>query len=91
MRDAAPLRRPALRSKQQPAGFNMWDQLTREHTLLALRTAFLMNLVMLAGGFFSVEQPGSSVMFYLDVPKFQRMVFTAAGQKLANMFLHSQP
>ena len=154
------LRRPRLRSKQQPAGFDMWDPLTREHTLLALRTAFLMNLVMLAGGFFSVEQPGSSVMFYLDV--FQRMVFrgciithlcfcaygspfkkpskwlhnkpwmlgleqscrcsssadhfviegtftmlqlltlrrdvaplrmrfTAAGQKLANMFLHSQP
>ena len=67
------LRRPRLRSKQQPAGFDMWDPLTREHTLLALRTAFLMNLVMLAGGFFSVEQPGSSVMFYLDV--FQRMVF----------------
>ena len=71
------LRRPRLRSKQQPAGFDMWDPLTREHTLLALRTAFLMNLVMLAGGFFSVEQPGSSVMFYLDV--FQRMVFRGAS------------
>lgn len=32
-----------------------------------------MNLVMLSGCFFSVEQPGSSVMFYLDV--FKRMVF----------------
>eukprot|EP00435_Cladocopium_sp_Y103_P053469 s2702_g17.t1 len=67
------LRRPRIRSKRFPAGFDMQDALTKEHTLLAIRTAFLMNLVLLSGRFFSVEQPGSSVMFFLDI--FQRMVF----------------
>ena len=70
------LRRPRIRSKRFPAGFRMNDPLTREQTLLALRTAFVMNLVMLTGLFFSVEQPGSSVMFYLDI--FKRMVFRGA-------------
>ena len=70
------LRRPRIRSKHSPAGFNLADPLTREQTLLALRTAFVMNLVMLSGLFFSVEQPGSSVMFYLDI--FKRMVFRGA-------------
>ena len=70
------LRRPRIRSKYAPAGFNFSDPLTREQTLLALRTAFVMNLVMLSGLFFSVEQPGSSVMFYLDI--FKRIVFRGA-------------
>ena len=70
------LRRPRIRSKHSPAGFDLTDPLTREQTLLALRTAFVMNLVMLSGLFFSVEQPGSSVMFYLDI--FKRMVFRGA-------------
>ena len=34
------LRRPRLRSKQMPAGFQMTDPKTREQTLLAVRTAF---------------------------------------------------
>lgn len=67
------LRRPRIRSKRWPAGFNLKDPLTRGHTLLALRTAFILNLVWSTGRFFSVEQPGSSVMFHLDI--FQRMVF----------------
>lgn len=67
------LRRPRIRSKRLPAGCNMRDPITREHTLLARRTAFLLNLVWSMGRFFSVEQPGSSVMFHLDI--FQRMVF----------------
>lgn len=70
------LRRPRIRSKRFPAGFNMRDPLTREQTLLALRTAFIMNLVMFSGRWFSVEQPGSSVMFYLDV--FKRLVYRGA-------------
>ena len=95
------LRRPRLRSKHKPAGFNPSDPLTREHTLLALRTAFLMNLVLLAGCFFSVEQPGSSVMFHLDVFKrlvfrgclITRMCFCAFGSpfKKPSKWLHNKP
>lgn len=67
------LRRPRIRSKSQPAGFRPQDPFTRLHTLLALRTAFLMNLVLSSGGFFSVEQPRASIMFYLEA--FKRLVF----------------
>ena len=51
------LRRPRIRSKLQPAGFDLEDPLTFEQTRLALRTAFLMWLVVTSGLFFSVEQP----------------------------------
>ena len=67
------LRRPRIRSKVEPAGFNLKDPLTFEQTRLALRTAFLMWLVVSSGLFFSVEQPGSSVMFRLQI--FKRLVF----------------
>ena len=60
------LRRPRLRSKAQPFGFDPDDPLTKLHNRLALRTAFLFSIVALTGGYFSVEQPGSSCMFYLD-------------------------
>ena len=60
------LRRPRLRSKAQPFGFNPDDPLTQLHNRLAMRTAFLCCIVALTGGYFSVEQPGSSCMFYLD-------------------------
>ena len=70
------LRRPRIRSKRFPAGFSISDPLTREQTLLALRTAFLMHLVMFSGRYFSIEQPGSSVMFYLDV--FKRLIYRGA-------------
>ena len=59
------LRRPRLRSKDRPAGFSCSEPLTAEHNTLARRTAFLCSLILHSGGFFSVEQPGSSVMFYL--------------------------
>ena len=95
------LRRPRLRSKTQPAGFRLNDPLTREHTLLALRTAFLMHIVVSLGEYFSVEQPGSSVMFHLDV--FRRLVhkgcvitvmhFCAFGSpfKKPSKWLHNKP
>ena len=59
------LRRPRLRSKDYPAGFNPDDKVTKEQTLLAVRTAFILTLALLRGSFISVEQPGSSVMFHL--------------------------
>ena len=43
------LRRPRFRSKQQPAGFDMRDPVTREQTLLAIRTAFLLTLALASG------------------------------------------
>ena len=61
------LRRPRLRSKSQPAGYDMHDPVTREQTLLAVRIAFIMILAVLRGCFISVEQPGSSVMFCLHI------------------------
>eukprot|EP00435_Cladocopium_sp_Y103_P042939 s2396_g12.t1 len=67
------LRLPRLRSKTCPAGFNPKDPLTWEQTRLALRTAFLMWIVVTSGLFFSIEQPGSSVMFRLQI--FKRLVF----------------
>ena len=41
------------------------DQVTALHNLLARGMAFLFCLVSLRGGFFLVEQPGGSVMFYM--------------------------
>eukprot|EP00435_Cladocopium_sp_Y103_P010900 s2474_g2.t2 len=76
------LRRPRLRSKEHPAGFCLKDPLTFEQTRLALRTAFLMALVVSSGLYFSVEQPGSSVMFRLQV--FRRRLATAAKQAVTD-------
>ena len=42
------LRRPRLRSKSEPAGFNPNDPQTREQTLLAVRTAFLLRFQVAA-------------------------------------------
>ena len=57
------LRRPRLRSSQQPAGFDMTDPLTASHNLLARRTAMIGCLAIFSGAYFSCEQTGSSVMF----------------------------
>jgi len=66
------LRRPRVRSKLFPGGFRVLEPFTREHNRLAWRTAFLMQLVIQGGNYFSVEQPGSSVMFRLDA--FRRLI-----------------
>lgn len=66
------LRRPRLRSKQQPAGFDPDDRVTREQALLAVRTCFILTVALLRGAFISIEQPGASVMFELEC--FQRLL-----------------
>ncbi len=66
------LRRPRVRSKHFPGGFKVLEPFAREHNRLAWRTAFLMQLVSQGGNYFSVEQPGSSVMFRLDA--FRRLI-----------------
>lgn len=95
------LRRPRIRSKAFPAGFNIRDPLTREQTILALRTAFITHIVMWTGRWFSVEQPGSSVMFHLDIYKrlvergalITRMCFCAFGSPFMkpSKWLHNKP
>ena len=45
---------------------------TKEQTLLAVRTCFILTVALLRGAFISVEQPGASVMFELEC--FQRLL-----------------
>ena len=61
------LRRPRLRSKDQPSGFNPHDPLTAEHNALARRTAMLGCIVVVSGRYFGCEQSGSSVMFRMHL------------------------
>lgn len=95
------LRRPRIRSKRFPGGFNLHDQLTREQNALAWRTAFLLSVAMFSGAFISVEQPGNSVMFYLNafiglairgcvLSKFCFCAFGSAFKK-PSRWLHNKP
>ena len=59
------LRRPQVRSKLCPAGFDPLEPFTALHNMLARRTAFILTIALLLGAFISVEQPGSSRMFLL--------------------------
>ena len=87
------LRRPRLRSKTQPAGFNPTDPLTSEHNILARRTAMIGCVAVLTGVYFSCEQTGSSVMFQMHCFRvlihlgcvITRMHFVLLGQGLINL------
>ena len=57
--------RPRLRAKFQPSGFDSDEPRTGRHNRLARRVAFLCAIIATGGGYFSVEQPGASVMFHL--------------------------
>ena len=63
------LRRPQLRSKEHPAGFDSSDPLTAYHNMLARRACFVLTVALLGGAFISVEQPGSSRLFLLHCYK----------------------
>ena len=95
------LRRPQVRSKSCPAGFNPDDPFTAFHNMLARRTAFLLTLVLLSGHFISVEQPGSSRLFLLHcyrvlvslgcvISHFCFCSFGSPFQK-ASKWLHNKP
>ena len=96
------LRRPRLRSKLRPAGFDPRDPRTAEQTSLALRTALiLLTLALLAGSYISCEQPGGSVMFELhafrgllqlgcQITKFCFCSFGSAFMK-PSKWLHNKP
>lgn len=59
------LRRPQVRSKTHPAGFNPKDPFTAYHNMLARRACFILTIALLSGSYISAEQPGSSRMFLL--------------------------
>eukprot|EP00438_Fugacium_kawagutii_P029139 Skav202633 [mRNA] locus=scaffold1259:37280:43123:+ [translate_table: standard] len=61
------LRRPRVRSKSQPFGFDPKDPFTALHNLLAIRTAIILILGIRHGAFISVEQPGSSCLFHMHL------------------------
>ena len=95
------LRRPRLRSKNLPAGFDIKHPQTKEQTLLAVRTAFLLFLAVSSGCFISCEQPGGSVMFELAI--FRRLIQVGcqitrfcfcsfgSGFQKASKWLHNKP
>ena len=95
------LRRPRIRSKYQPSGFRPGDPLTREQNSLARRVAFLFCIAILKGAFVSVEQPGSSVMYYMHAFRvlamlgciLSRFCFCAFGSgfKKPSKWLHNKP
>ena len=59
------LRRPQVRSKRFPAGFDPEDEFTKYHNMLARRACFVMTIAILSGQYVSAEQPENSRMFLL--------------------------
>ena len=59
------LRRPQVRSKEFPAGFDPEDPFTKYHNMLARRACFVMTVALLLGQYISAEQPGNSRMYLL--------------------------
>lgn len=59
------LRRPQVRSKSCPAGFNPEEPFTKYHNMLARRACFVMTVAILSGQYVSAEQPGNSRLFLL--------------------------
>ena len=95
------LRKPQVRSKEFPAGFNPDEPFTRYHNMLARRTAFILTIAVMSGQFISVEQPGSSRMFLLHcyqvlvmlgcvVSHFCFCAYGSAFQK-PSKWLHNKP
>ena len=95
------LRRPQVRSKEFPAGFNPEDHYTKHHNQLARRACFILTIAFLQGHFISIEQPGNSRLFLLHCYKtlvnlgcvishFCFCAFGSAFQK-ASKWLHNKP
>lgn len=66
------LRRPRLRSKLIPFGFNPVDDAASLGNQFAMRGGFILFLCLYYGVLVSIEQPGGSVMYRLDI--FQRLL-----------------
>ena len=95
------LRRPQVRSKDKPFGFNPEEPFTKFHNLLAIRTAMVLTVAVMMGQFISVEQPRGSRLFLLHsfrtlvklgcvISHFAFCAFGSACQK-ASKWLHNKP
>ena len=95
------LRRPQVRSKKVPFGFDPQDEYTAYHNKLAQRTALILTLALMGGAFISVEQPRSSRLFLLHCYKtlvrlgcvithFAFCAYGSAFQK-PSKWLHNKP
>ena len=95
------LRRPQVRSIQEPFGFDCHDPFTAMHNTLAIRAAMILILAVMGGQFISVEQPGSSRLFLLDLYKvlltlgcvISKFAFCAHGSGFnkRSKWLHNKP
>lgn len=95
------LRRPKVRTKRCPYGFNPQDPFTKFHNCLAQRTAIILLLAMRHGAFISVEQPGGSCLYHMHlytvlvrlgciITRFCFCAFGSALQKQSK-WLHNKP
>ena len=95
------LRRPRVRSKEFPYGFNPSDPFTKYHNLLAQRTAVILMLAFSHGAFISVEQPGGSCLFHMHLYRvlvqrgciITRFCFCGFGSAIMkpSKWLHNKP
>lgn len=95
------LRRPQVRSVEFPFGFDCHDPFTAMHNKLAIRSAIILILAVKGGQFISVEQPGSSRLFLLDLYKvlimlgcvISKFAFCAHGSGFnkRSKWLHNKP
>ena len=95
------LRRPQVRSVEFPFGFDCHDAFTAMHNKLAIRSAIILILAVKGGQFISVEQPGSSRLFLLDLYKvlivlgcvISKFAFCAHGSGFnkRSKWLHNKP
>lgn len=95
------LRRPRVRSKQFPFGFDPLDAFTKYHNSLAQKTGLILMLAFQMGCFISVEQPGGSTLFHLHIYQtlirlgciITRFCFCSYGSALMkpSKWLHNKP
>lgn len=95
------LRRPQVRNKEFPFGFDPNDPFTAKHNKIARRAAIILTLAMQYGAFISVEQPRGSRMFLLHcfkvliqmgcvISHYDFCCFGSAFQK-PSKWLHNKP
>ena len=95
------LRRPQVRSLEQPFGFDSEDPFTKLHNTLAIRSAIILILAVKHGQYVSVEQPNSSRLFLLDLYRvlvmlgciISKFAFCAHGSGFnkRSKWLHNKP
>ena len=95
------LRRPRVRSKAVPAGFDPAEPVTALHNKLARRACLILTAAALRGQFVSVEQPSGSCLYHLSCFRrlaelgcvLTRFCFCAYGSPLQkrSVWMHNKP